>query len=78
MDIVAAIDQAVGCHTCGGSLESSVSDLFCSEYCQAAWHARGSVGTGWLSMHRNAENYPLSHFRWSPEVWSYLQEGEGQ
>lgn len=38
-DIIAAIDQAVGCHTCGDSLEKSVSDLFCCEHCQATWHS---------------------------------------
>lgn len=43
MDIISSIDQAVGCHSCGGSLEKSVSDLFCSEHCQQAWHKR-SVG----------------------------------
>jgi hypothetical protein len=38
-DIIAAIDQAVGCQHCGGSLQRSVSDDFCGEGCQQAWHA---------------------------------------
>lgn len=51
MDIVSAIDQAVGCHSCGGSLENSVSDLFCSEHCQQAWHGR-QVGVAHLDPRR--------------------------
>lgn len=39
-DIISVIDQAVGCQTCGGSLERSVSDMFCGESCQQAWHAK--------------------------------------
>lgn len=38
-DIIAAIDTAVGCQRCGKPLEASVSDDFCSEGCQQAWHA---------------------------------------
>jgi hypothetical protein len=39
-DIVDEIDRATGCHFCEGSLEGSVSDLFCREECQQAWAAR--------------------------------------
>lgn len=39
-DILDAIDNAIGCHQCGGSLDGSVSDLFCRESCQATWQAR--------------------------------------
>jgi hypothetical protein len=38
-DIVEEIDKAIGCHWCEGSLESSVSDLFCGERCQGLWSA---------------------------------------
>lgn len=38
-DIIATIDAAVGCQRCGKSLESSVSDDFCGEWCQRSWHA---------------------------------------
>lgn len=40
MDIVDAIDAAVGCHTCGGPMGDSVSDTFCRERCQKAWAAK--------------------------------------
>lgn len=39
MDIIAAIDHATGCHHCGGPLDGSPSDDFCSQTCQAAWQA---------------------------------------
>jgi len=39
-DIVDRIDAVTGCHQCEGPLNGSVSDLFCSEDCQAGWHAR--------------------------------------
>lgn len=39
MDIIAAIDHATGCHTCGRGLQDSVSDLFCGPDCQADWYA---------------------------------------
>lgn len=39
MDIIAAIDEATGCQQCGKPLERSVSDDFCGEGCQQAWHA---------------------------------------
>lgn len=38
-DIIAAIDQAVGCQQCGNPLGSSPSSDFCSEYCQRMWQA---------------------------------------
>jgi hypothetical protein len=49
-DILEAIDNAIGCHQCGGSLDGSVSDLFCGEACQATWHARrvGEEPDPWL------------------------------
>lgn len=37
-DIIEAIDHATGCQQCGGDLTGSVSDDFCSEVCQQAWH----------------------------------------
>lgn len=39
MDILAAIDAAVGCQQCGAKLDESVSDDFCGPSCQADWHA---------------------------------------
>ncbi|WP_233345954.1 hypothetical protein [Saccharomonospora iraqiensis] len=39
-DIIAAIDEALGCHECGGPLEGSVDHDFCSERCHRAWHGR--------------------------------------
>lgn len=39
VDIISAIDQATGCQQCGNPLERSVSDDFCGEGCQQAWHA---------------------------------------
>lgn len=39
MDIISAIDTAVGCQQCGKPLEGSVSDDFCGEGCQQRWHA---------------------------------------
>lgn len=47
MDILAAIDAAVGCQQCGGTLDGSVSDDFCSQDCQQDWtaqHAEPLVG----------------------------------
>ena len=38
-DILAAIDQAVGCQHCGGKLDNSPSQDFCSQSCQEHWHA---------------------------------------
>lgn len=38
-DIVAAIDTAIGCQRCGGTLATSPSDDFCTDECQTAWHA---------------------------------------
>ncbi len=40
MDILAAIDAAVGCQQCGGKLDESVSDDFCGQDCQQAWAAQ--------------------------------------
>ena len=40
MDILDAIDQAVGCQQCGGPLGDSPSDDFCSPEHQTAWHAQ--------------------------------------
>ncbi|MBP2370258.1 hypothetical protein JOF36_005954 [Pseudonocardia parietis] len=31
------------CHTCGGALGNSPSDFWCSDPCQARWHAERSV-----------------------------------
>lgn len=45
MDIIAHIEQALGCHMCGKSLESSVSDTFCGEVCQGRWSARAVLAT---------------------------------
>ncbi|WP_157601709.1 hypothetical protein [Saccharomonospora halophila] len=39
-DIIAAIDEALGCHECGGPLDGSVDQDFCSERCHRAWHGR--------------------------------------
>lgn len=39
MDILGAIDAAVGCQACGGPLGKSPSDDFCRPECQDAWHA---------------------------------------
>lgn len=48
MDIVAAIDQAIGCEQCGRPLDDSPSDLWCSEGCQQAWQsARTTPLTGY-------------------------------
>jgi DNA-binding helix-hairpin-helix protein with protein kinase domain len=38
-DIIAAIDHVTGCQQCGADRSGSVSDDFCSEECQQAWHA---------------------------------------
>lgn len=43
MDIITAIDQAIGCHRCRGPLDNSPSDLFCSDWCQQAWHEARSA-----------------------------------
>ncbi len=40
MDILAAIDAAVGCQQCGGKLDESVSDDFCGQECQEDWAAQ--------------------------------------
>jgi hypothetical protein len=39
-DILATIDAAIGCQHCGGPIGGSVSNDFCSEQHQAAWHAK--------------------------------------
>ncbi len=39
-DIIATIDEALGCHECGGPLDGSVDQDFCSERCHRAWHGR--------------------------------------
>lgn len=39
-EIIAAIDEALGCHECGGPLDGSVDHDFCSEPCHRAWHGR--------------------------------------
>lgn len=39
MDIIDQIDAALSCHMCGGDLADSVSDMFCSEWCQVDWLA---------------------------------------
>lgn len=47
---LAAIDEAIGCHQCGGGLGSSPSDDFCSEPCARVWSARRvgvAVTDGW-------------------------------
>jgi hypothetical protein len=43
VDILAAIDAAVGCQQCGGKLGNSPSDDFCDDECQQEWHAERSV-----------------------------------
>lgn len=48
MDIISAIDQATGCQQCGNPLEHSVSDDFCGEGCQQAWHASRVMPSGFL------------------------------
>lgn len=45
MDILAAIDAAVGCQQCEGEL--TVSNDFCSPDCQRAWHAERAVPLPW-------------------------------
>lgn len=45
MDILAAIDAAVGCQQCEGEL--TVSNDFCSPDCQHAWHAERAVPLPW-------------------------------
>jgi hypothetical protein len=42
VDILAAIDAAVGCQQCGSPLGGSPSTDFCSSGCQEAWHAARS------------------------------------
>jgi hypothetical protein len=45
-DTLSAIDAVLGCQQCGKSLTDSVSDDFCSEEHQVAWHrARTDVDT---------------------------------
>jgi hypothetical protein len=39
VDILDAIDAAVGCQECGCRLDGFPSDDFCSDGCQQAWHA---------------------------------------
>lgn len=76
MDIISAIDQATGCQQCGNPLERSVSDDFCGEGCQQAWHAKrtGAPLNHWLGLDIAAlansaaagptfPRVPLSHFQ---------------
>lgn len=48
MDIIDQIDAALSCHMCSAGLGDSVSDMFCSPWCQQAWHA--------------ARSEPLTHY----------------
>lgn len=50
---LAAIDEAIGCHQCGGGLGSSPSDDFCGEACQGMWQARNAD----VGVSRNARDY---------------------
>lgn len=43
VDIIAAIDTALGCQQCGNDLGTSPSPDFCREWCQQDWH-RAHVG----------------------------------
>lgn len=43
VDILAAIDEVLGCQHCGGPLGQSPSVDFCSDDCQRNWHAAGST-----------------------------------
>lgn len=82
-DIIAAIDEATGCQQCGKPLERSVSDDFCGEGCQQAWHAKrvGMTRLTELSQHARegdritahppsgaAQSYVFASGRWE-RVW---------
>ena len=54
-DFIAELDAAIGCQQCGGPLDSSPSDDFCSPSCQTAWSA---ARTQPLTSYREPDDQP--------------------
>ncbi len=80
MDIVDRIDAVTGCHTCGGPLGGSVSDTFCGEPCQWAWHRSRAAAPpdDWPEFDAEAAEVLAAHMeamvRFVDEGWAGLSE----
>jgi hypothetical protein len=70
-DILAAIDAAIGCQHCDAPLAGSVSDDFCGQACQHAWHAaRTEQLAGYREPWDRPAEFPgLGHDRWVSTAW---------